>query len=275
MSGLTLLTGSGGFVGRQILKALHAEKVPVRIVVRNRALRPALASFIAESTIQTNNLFTENEDWWRQVCNGVDTIIHAAWYVEPGKYLQSSLNMDCLLGTLTMAKGAAAAKVRRIVGIGTCFEYDMTAGFLSVNTPLMPMTPYAGAKAATFQALSQWLPLVNIEFLWCRLFYLFGEGEDSRRLVPYIRSQLLAGHDAMLSSGTQIRDFMDVADAGQQIALAAMSSRQGPMNICTGNAITIRQLAEKIGDELGRPDLLKFGAREDRPFDPPIVVGVS
>ena len=33
-------------------------------------------------------------------------------------------------------------------------------------------------------------PGSGVEFAWCRLFYLYGEGEDPRRLVPYVRAQL-------------------------------------------------------------------------------------
>jgi len=50
---------------------------------------------------------------------------------------------------------------------------------------------------------------------WCRLFYLHGEGEDARRLVPYLRAKLIAGEPAELTSGKQIRDYLDVRDAGR------------------------------------------------------------
>ena len=177
-------------------------------------------------------------------------------------------------GTLHLAKGAAKVGVKRFIGIGTCFEYDLTSGTVSVKTPLHPLTPYAGAKAAVFMALTQWLPLQQVEFAWCRLFYLYGEGEDARRLVPYLRARLEKGEPAELTSGTQIRDFMDVAQAGRMIVDIASSKQQGPINICSGNPITVRQLAENIADEYGRRDLLRFGVRPDNLVDPPCVVGV-
>ena len=31
---------------------------------------------------------------------------------------------------------------------------------------------------------------VTVEFAWCRLFYLYGEGENIQRLVPYLRAKL-------------------------------------------------------------------------------------
>jgi len=267
-----LLTGANGFVGRQILRSLADRAVPIRAIVRNRESLPTdIPEF---GVITTRDLFDESAAWFAEACKGVDTVVHAAWYAEPGKYLTSSQNFQCLTGTLRLAQAAADAGVRRFVGIGTCFEYDLDGGTLSVDTPLKPLTPYAAAKAATFLALSQHLPLQQVEFCWCRLFYLFGEGEDARRLIPYVRAKLSAGETAELTSGEQVRDFLDVRDAARLIVDQALGTRIGAVNICSGVGTTVRALVERIADEYGRRDLLHFGARPNNLIDPPRVVGV-
>jgi nucleoside-diphosphate-sugar epimerase len=274
MTGIILLTGATGFVGRQVLRALSEKGARVRVVIREGKQGQLEKLEGTESIVTTKDLFEESVSWWVDVCTDIDTAIHVAWYAEPGNYLQSSKNLDCLIGTLQMAKGAAQAGVKRFIGIGTCFEYDFTEGLLSVQTPLGPTTPYAGAKAAAFMALSHWLPQQNVEFAWCRLFYLHGEGEDARRLVPYLRTKLTAGEPAELTSGRQIRDYLDVREAGHMIVETALNKVQGPVNICSGLPITVRQLAEQIADEYGRRELLKFGVRPDNLVDPGYVVGI-
>jgi dTDP-6-deoxy-L-talose 4-dehydrogenase (NAD+) len=206
--------------------------------------------------------------------NGVDTIIHLAWYVQPGKYLDSHQNIDCLIGSLNLAKGAAIAGVRRFVGIGTCFEYDQSEVALTVETTIKPVTPYASAKAALYIALSSWLTRHSIEFSWCRLFYLFGEGEHEHRLAPYVRRQLQNGENVKLTSGKQVRDYMDVSLAGSRIGEIALGVQTGPVNICSGSPITVREFVESIAREYGGRHLLKFGVMPDRENDPPFVVGV-
>ena len=274
MSPTVLLTGATGFVGRQILKSLRQREVPVRVVVRDVQRDQPDGLEGVESIVLTRDLFEESPDWFAVACAGVDTVIHAAWYAEPGKYLQSPTNIDCLSGTLNLARGAVQAKVRRFVGVGTCFEYDLSAGVLSTATPLRPLTPYAAAKAAAYLMLSQYLVPASVEFAWCRLFYLYGEAEDARRLVPYLHAKLAAGEVAELTSGVQIRDFMDVCDAARAITAAAVGTAQGAVNVCSGRPITVRQLAESIADRYGRRDLLRFGARAENLTDPPCVLGV-
>ncbi|MFT6955616.1 MAG: nucleoside-diphosphate-sugar epimerase [Halieaceae bacterium] len=274
MTGVVLLTGATGFVGRQVLHTLLERGQAVRAVVRRSKVAEMADQCSLESIVGTNDLFNETEQWWAETCANVDTVIHLAWSVEPGKYLDSAKNMHCLSGTLALAQGVAKAGVRRFIGIGTCFEYDLSHGDLSVDTPLNPLTVYAGSKTALYMVLRSWFEQSGIEFSWCRLFYLHGEGEDCRRLVPYIRNQLSAGQIAELGSGTQVRDFLDVCIAAGMIVDVALGGSKGAVNICSGYAVTVRELAEKIADEYGRRDLLDFGARADSPFDPPFVVGI-
>ncbi|MDX2143330.1 MAG: NAD(P)-dependent oxidoreductase [Rhodospirillaceae bacterium] len=275
MSGLVLLTGATGFVGRQVLRSLGDLGRHVRLIVRSAKAEKIKAEPYIESIVTTPNLFSESVEWWAQRCQGVDTVVHVAWYAEPGQYLQSPKNLECLAGTLSLAAGAVQAGIHRFVGVGTCFEYELTGRPLSTNTPLRPTTPYSAAKAAAYFSLSQFFLVQKVSFAWCRLFYLYGEGEDARRLVPHLHAKLAAGQPAELTSGAQVRDFMDVRDAGREIAAVALGEHDGAFNICSGIPITVRQLAEQVADQYGRRDLLKFGARPDNLLDPPHVVGIK
>lgn len=270
MTSRVLLTGATGFVGRHVLHALQSDGVPIRLVLRTGCPAPDGITDLRRSP----NLFAETADWWAEVCTGIDYVLHLAWYAEPGRYQQDPVNFHCLEGTLRLARGAAAAGIRRFVGIGTCAEYDTAQRVLATDTPLRPSTPYAAAKAATFLALSQMLPSAGISFTWCRLFYVHGEGEDPRRLVPYLHHCLSKGLPADLTSGRQVRDFLDVAVAARRIVNILFSSHEGPANICSGEPITVRQLAERVADQYGRRDLLRFGARPDNPYDPECVLGL-
>jgi len=227
MNKTVLLTGGTGFVGRRLATQLMDRGFSVRHVVREGKADDVPRAGAIDSIFETADLFAEPVERWAEMCQGVDTVVHAAWYAEPGHYLVSERNFACLTGSLNLGRAAAMAGVRRFVGIGTCFEYDTSAGTLSTSTPLKPTTPYAAAKAATFMTLSKWLPLHHVAFAWCRLFYLYGEGEDDRRLVPYIRSRLRHGLPADLTTGDQVRDFLDVVQAAKLITDVVESNDEG------------------------------------------------
>ena len=270
-----LLTGATGFVGRQVLFHLLNKRFKIHLIIRKGREKIIKYKSSKIKLIFTKDLFKENQNWWKKKCKDIDTIIHLAWYTKHEDYQNSPKNIDCLIGSINLVKGAIEAGVRRFVGIGTCFEYEFSSKDLTVNTPLKPLTIYAGTKAGLYLTLSKLLPLKSIEFSWCRLFYLYGEGENERRLFPYLHNQLSKGKVAQLTNGNQIRDFLDVRKAGKMIVNVSIGMQQGPVNICSGNPKTVRQLAEKIADKYNRRDLLKFGKRLNNLIDPPRVVGLS
>jgi nucleoside-diphosphate-sugar epimerase len=271
---VVLVTGASGFVGAQILKQLLKNGHPLRLVAR-----PAAASKLAglapdAMIVPCDDVFARSPAWWEQTCDGVDAIIHAAWYVNPADYLDSEKNPACVSGTFKMAQGAAAAGVQHFVGLGTCMEYALPSEQLSIGSPTAPSTVYGACKLALFEILDGFFKTTDMRFSWCRLFYLFGEGENDKRLVPYLTRCLEAGTPAKLGAGTQLRDYLDVAVAGAAIADVVDTGQVGAINICSGRSVSIRAFAESIADRYGRRDLLEFGAHQPHPRDPPAVVGV-
>ncbi len=181
-----------------------------------------------------------------------DICLHLAWYAEPGKYLDSPLNQQWVTASLRLAQ---EVNTQRFVAIGTCIEREST-------------TLYAQCKLELFEKLQQ----LDTPVAWPRLFYQYGPREDPRRLVPYIIQSLLRGQPAELTPGEQVRDFLHVEDVARAIVAVAESNLTGAVNIGSGQPITVRALAGQIGAIIGRPELLKFGARPYAPGDPlPIV----
>ena len=133
---------------------------------------------------------------------------------------------------------------------------------------------YAYTKVALYKELSREFSERSVEFCWGRLFYLYGEGEDKRRLVPYIHNKLSKGETVELTNGNKILDYLNVSEASRVIAEIALSYKQGPFNICSGKPITIKELAEQIADIYGRRDLLKFNIHPKNFTDPINILGI-
>ncbi len=268
-----LVTGSNGFVGRQVIRVLSNLEVELHLVLRPEKSNYFQNNKAIKSIVTSKNIFDETTSWWAEKCKNIDTVIHLAWYAEPGKYLDSPINEQCYEGTTDMAQGAVNAGVKRFIGIGTCFEYQFSESPLDISSPLDPQTLYATAKVKTFNYLNKFFNENDIEFLWCRLFYLFGEGEDERRLIPFLRNNLSKGKPVKLTSGEKVKDYLNIEDAGNIIANLSLNKHIGPYNVCSGKGISIKSLAESIADEYSRRDLLEFGKLERNIYDPAYIVG--
>ena len=269
-----LLTGANGFVGRNLIKCLKNRDVELNLIQRSE---DKLSIDVKEKNINiilTDDLFVENTQWWLNVLREIDCVIHAAWFVKPPNYLHSNLNFKCLKGSIVMAEAIANSNVKKVVGIGTCFEYDLSYGFLSIDTPLLPQTLYGKTKVELFKKMTDIYSAKNIAFAWCRLFYVYGEGENKNRLYPTLLEGIKRGKKIKLTDGNQIRDFISIDIASRWITEIIFSDDVGPINICSGVPVTIRQFSEQIFRIYdGNKNLLEFGAQKREIFDPPIVLG--
>ncbi len=201
-----------------------------------------------------------------------DVCIHHAWYAEPGKYPHAIENLASLNGTLELVSLLPTAGCHRFIGIGTCFEYLFDRGWLREDSPCEPATLYAACKNAAAVALPKLSEKVEVDSTWIRLFYQYGPHEDTRRLVSSVIKSLLEGKTVDTTEGGQVRDFLHVEDVGSGIFETVKAELKGIVNVGSGEPVTVRAIVETISRNLGREDLVNFGARPYNPTDPPFVV---
>jgi len=266
-----LLTGPAGFIGSQVLRVLVEEGCDVSGVIRPgsdvRRIEPWLSRIaVMEADMRDTDRLSAHVERLRP-----DLCLHLAWTTEPGQYLHSLENLTLLDASCRLALALARAGCRRLVGIGTCFEYDTEAGYLSEETPTRPRNLYAAAKLSLGVLFQQLQPLTGMEAAWIRLFYQYGPGEDERRLVPSVAVALLEDRVAAVSAGTQVRDFLHVEDVARAIWAVARSGLTGAVNVGSGQPVTVRDVVATIGALTGRPDRIAWGARAAVESDPPFV----
>jgi nucleoside-diphosphate-sugar epimerase len=268
---LILVTGGTGFVGRQVVKALLAAGHGVHVAARSRG---DARDFSTRITFHLTDLL--QGDAARDLIQSVkpDTIIHLAWCVEPGKFWTDPANLAWLTASIRLAYEAVEAGVKRFVGVGTCYEYDWPDNGACVEgvTPLVAHTPYDKAKSDSRAILRRLFFDVGVQFSWARVFFPYGVGEDPRRFVPSVARALLRGEPARCTRGFQVRDLLDVREAGAALAAVATSAYCGDVNIASGQAVSLREVAERLALIAGRHGLLDLGALPDRPDDPPHIV---
>jgi nucleoside-diphosphate-sugar epimerase len=114
--------------------------------------------------------------------------------------------------------------------------------------------------------------LSGLSVAWARLFFLYGEREHPARLVSSVARSLLAGEAAECSAGTQERDFLHTNDVADALIALVKSDLEGPINIGSGDAVSVRSVIEVVARVCGRPELVRFGARPTPPGEPQLLV---
>lgn len=266
-----LVTGATGFIGSHVVRELRARGLDVRASVRSTSDRNAVADLAEEVEWVECDLSSASPADLQELCHSVDACIHAAWYVEPGKYAHASENVAWVGASMRLLEALAAKGCNRAVYIGTCFEYDHRTGYLHEDSPTRPWTLYGSAKLSTGLMGARLAEQLDVDFSWARLFYQFGPGEQERRLVPQVVRSLLAGEDVAVTRGTQIRDFLHVADVASALVEVAESEHVGPVNIGSGRPVSVRDVVQCIGEILNGLERVRFGARPDNPSDPPFI----
>jgi nucleoside-diphosphate-sugar epimerase len=86
----------------------------------------------------------------------------------------------------------------------------------------------------------------SISLGWARLFHLYGPGEHRDRLVPFLIRAALDGEAAVPRTPDNIVDLMYVDDTASALVQLLISDVEGPVNVCTGQPVSIRELAGHI-----------------------------
>lgn len=262
-----LLTGPTGFIGRYSINILLSRAFEVHAISREIPNH------------QQEGLFWYKADLLdiKTVCKLVSEIqpthmLHFAWYAVPKEYWTSHQNILWVQASLELIHSFVQNGGKRIVMAGSCAEYDWNFGYCSEEfTPLKPATLYGTCKHSLQVILEMYTRQVKISSAWGRIFFLYGPDEHPSRLVSHVISSLLKNKHAECSAGSQLRDFMYVEDVASAFVSLLDSTVEGPINICSGEPVSIRQMVMNIATKLHRENLVQFDTQLIT--EPPLLIG--
>ena len=264
-----LVTGASGFIGRHALSALRDRGFEAHAV----SSRPHEdGKGVAWHVVDLLEAGAAEELVGRIAPTH---LLHLAWYAEPRAFWTAPANVQWLEASLALLRAFAAVGGHRVVAAGSCAEYDWsTAGVCrEADTPLAPHTLYGECKRSLHAVAERLYADADMPSLaWGRIFFLYGPYEHPQRLVSSVALALLQGREALCTEGRQQRDFMHSQDVGEAFAALVDHELEGPVNIATGRAVSVADVVTLLGEESGRPELVRLGALPARPDDPEMLV---
>jgi nucleoside-diphosphate-sugar epimerase len=264
-----LLTGASGFIGSHCVQPLIDRGYEVHAVSRSPRsangsgatwheidlLRPGSARALVDRVKPTH-------------------LLHLAWFVVPGKLVTAPENFDWVGASFELVRRFADAGGTRLCVCGSGYEYDWAHGYcIEGLTPCVPDTVYGACKHALHEMVRTFSAGRELSAAWARVFFLYGPNEHPERLVSSVIRSLLLGEPARCSHGRQIRDYLHVQDVAEGLVAVLDSESRDAINVSSGQATTLREIASAIGRLTGRPELVQLGALPARANDVPLVVG--
>jgi len=247
-----LVTGGAGFLGRVVCAQLRAAGVP-----DGNILVPRRQDYDLTSEAAVVRLYAELQP---------TVVIHLAAEVggiganrvNPGRFFYANMAMG-----LHLIEHARRSNISKFVQVGTVCSYPKHTPVpfkeddLWLGYPEETNAPYGVAKKALLVMLQSYRAQYGLNGIYLLPANLYGPGDNfdeaTSHVIPaLIRRFIEAKRDNLPSvtvwgTGKASREFLYVEDCARAIVAATQSYNDpDPVNIGTGEEITIADLVEKI-----------------------------
>lgn len=259
------VTGAGGFIGRHVLAELRGRDLDVVAVTRDAR---RLEGLCPDVRVLELDIALPGQDPCIRM-GRPDLLIHLAWDGLPN--YQSLHHCESELPRqYAFLKSIIESGLTSLLVAGTCFEYGRQHGPLLEQMPAQPDNPYGFAKDALRRQLEFLKSRTPFALTWTRLFYMYGENQPESSLYAQLCSAVRRGDRTFsMSGGEQLRDYLPVGEVARIIVeLALQRADRGIVNVCSGEPISVRRLAETWLQEKGWEIELDLGRYPYHPYEP-------
>lgn len=253
-----LVTGGAGFIGSNIVELLLSRGHEVTVLDNfSTGYKENLIPY--ENRIRLIEGDIRNREEADKSMKNQDAVIHLAASVGNKKSIDEPLHdAGCnIFGVINVLESMRQNKVNTIV-------FSSSAGIfgepqyqpVDEKHPCEPDSPYGATKLGGEKIILSYMRLYGIRATVLRYFNVYGERQrfDAYgNVIPIFVSRALAGQNiTIFGDGEQTRDFIHVKDiAMANVISAENASVSGPINLGTGHAISINQLASIVREIVG------------------------
>ena len=270
LRGPILVTGASGFVGANLFRLITSARNDVYAVVQ-REKNWRLADAQKEQIIAVDlNDSAAVKNLVRSVNPQTifDCVAYGAYPFENDQSLIYQTNFQAVTNLVSML---SAHPIAAYIHAGSSSEYGTNCSAPLESSVCAPDSHYATSKVAvanylTFMGKRHQFPCVNL-----RLYSVYGQLEDTSRLMPSLVRHALAGKLPPFVDARTSRDFIHVDDVCAAFVMAASRMHPGlygeNFNIGSGLKTTIADLAATTKAAFNVAEEPRFNTMEGRAWD--------
>jgi len=258
-----LVTGGAGFIGSHLVAGLVARGARVRVLDDlSTGKRENLADLEGVELVVGD---VRDESACRAACVGMSVVFHEAAICSVARSMEDPATTIAVnvTGAANVFAAARRAGVSRVVYASSSSVFGDTATLPQrEGDEAAPQSIYALSKRMDEQLAEAHARAFGMTLVGLRYFNVFGPRQDPNgpyaAVVPRFLEALLEGRPPTLfGDGAQTRDFIDVRDVVRANLLAATCPLEGAhaVNVATGVALSVADLAVILAKLVGRPDL--------------------
>lgn len=267
-----LVTGIAGFAGNYLAKLLLDKGLDVYGVSQETEFKPFLS--FDQSLVRYVALDIRDRLRTAEVLADIrpDLIFHLAARSSPSQSVEApqetyEINFG---GTLALLEGVRAHNLpSRFLLVSSSHVYGAGDGItlVSEEKELKPGTPYAASKAAAEMAAYQYWKSYGIETVRVRAFNHTGPGQREGFVCPDLARKVVEIERGLRPPRLEVADldhsldFSDVRDMVRGYYNALVNGAPDEVyNLCSGQPVTVRAIAEGMIAGSGKPIVLNPGS---------------
>ncbi len=251
-----LITGSNGFVGRNIAKELIGGNYIIGCGTKEKSV------IEVDDYIQWD---IADEEIPKKLSDmKIDIIIHAAASLDRDDGNERLVKVNCM-GTHRIYTLARKISVKKVIYLSSIPIIGKPGNFpIKESTEVNPITMYHATKAAGEYILNQ-LIKDGIHIIHLRITSPVGPGMPVKTIVPIFLNRALNGENIILSGkGNRRQNYIDVRDIGRAVRkLINNSIPDGVYNVASKNTISNYELAEMCTMVTGSASEIVFSNSKD------------
>lgn len=257
-----LVTGAGGFIGANLVRALLARGDEVHVILRPGITYWRLTDIQGQIRVHSG-VFGHDAPGIREIVTQVapGVVYHLAHYGgNRGQHDEQEIRRVIVEGTAALYDACRALPSPPvIVHTGSSSEYGVHAEPMREDMAPAPVTAYGVAKVwATLHG--EYLRMTTgLRVTTLRLFSAYGPYESESRLFPAVILNLMRGDVPTLAAADTARDFVYVGDVVDACLRAGQGDTPGVFNVGTGIESTLRDAVAGIQSALGTHANLVWG----------------
>ncbi len=243
-----LITGGNGFLGRNLILALHERGDRVRVL----ASPTGDTTWLEQRGVTIFRGDIRNPEALEAPMHDADAVVHLAAIIKVWGSMQDSYAIN-VIGTENVCRAALTAGISRFVYTSSAMIYNMAHGKPATEeNDLAPLDePYSKTKAESDTFVQRMVAEEYLPAVILRLGPLIGPGDSLN--FGRTADRLRTGKGFIIGSGNNIIPFVYTSDVVQAILLALDSNNAvGQVyNIGSDQPLTQKEYLSAIAQEMG------------------------